>query len=105
MLKIYGSKICPDCVACKSALDANGAGYEFVDITDSMRNLKEFLKKRDTDPVFDEAREKGYVGIPALLGEDGNITLDWKNYLKENGMEVEPQTREGAACRIDGTGC
>ena len=105
MLKIYGSKICPDCVACKAALDANSAAYEFVDITDSMRNLKEFLKHRDNDSVFAEARVKGYVGIPALVGEDGKITLDWESYLKENGMKVEPKAQEGAACRIDGTGC
>ncbi len=105
MLKIYGSKICPDCVACKNALDANGAAYDFVDITESMRNLKEFLKQRDSNPVFDEARNHGYVGIPALVGEDGNITLNWENYLKENGMKVEHQVQDGAACRIDGTGC
>ncbi len=105
MLKIYGSKLCPDCVACKNTLDGNGVSYEFVDITDSMKNLKEFLKQRDTDPVFADARDNGYVGIPALIGEDGNITLDWEKYLQANGMKAEAQIRTGAACRIDGTGC
>lgn len=105
MLKIYGSELCPDCIACKKSLDAGGVSYEFIDITGSMQKLKEFLKKRDTDPVFAEAREKGFVGIPALVGDDGNITLDWETYLKENGSKVEPEVREGAACRIDGTGC
>ncbi len=105
VLKIYGSKLCPDCVAFKKALDANGAGYEFVDITESMQKLKEFLKKRDTDPVFADARENGYVGIPALADESGSITLDWEKYLSDNGMDADGGIQTGAACRIDGTGC
>ena len=105
MLKVYGSDLCPDCVACKAAFDANGVAYEFVNVTESMRNLKEFLKKRDSDPVFDDAREKGYVGIPALVSEDGGITLDWENYLKENKLNKTANLKTGSACRIDGTGC
>lgn len=105
MLKIFGSPLCPDCMACKAALDANGVEYNFVDVTGSMRNLKQFLKYRDTDPVFDDARANGYVGIPALLPEDGNITINWEAYLKEKGLNVEPAVPTGTACRIDGTGC
>ncbi len=105
MLKIYGSKLCPDCVACKNCLDANGVSYEFTDITSSMKMLKEFLKERDKNPVFEDARENGYVGIPALVADDGKITLDWKQYLKDNGISAEPEIQQGAACRIDGTGC
>ena len=105
MLKVFGSPLCPDCVACKSALDANSAEYEFVDVTGSMRNLKKFLKLRDTDPAFADARANGYVGIPALVTEEGKVTTDWETCLKENGMKVEPRIPDGAACRIDGTGC
>ena len=104
MVKIYGSDLCPDCVACKSAFDANGVAYDFVNITESMRNLKEFLKKRDSDPVFTDARINGYVGIPALLSEDGSITLDWEAYLKENNIQTA-SAKSGTACRIDGSGC
>ncbi len=43
MVKIYGSDLCPDCVACKTAFDADGISYEFVNITAGMKNLKEFL--------------------------------------------------------------
>ena len=105
MLKVYGSDLCPDCVACKAAFDANGVVYDFVNVTESMRKLKEFLKIRDTNPVFDDARQKGYVGIPALLREDGSITLDWEAYLKENSKNVSANLKTGSACRIDGTGC
>lgn len=105
MLKIYGSDHCPDCVACKAAFDANGMTYDFINITESMKNLKEFLKIRDTDPTFNEARENGYVGIPALVKDGGAITLDWEGCLKEFGMNPEPVVKTGAACRLDGTGC
>lgn len=105
MLKVYGSDLCPDCVACKSAFDANGLSYNFVNITESMRNLKEFLKKRDSKSVFDEARKNGYVGIPAILREDGSITLDWEACLNEKGTQAAVSVKAGNACRIDGTGC
>ena len=105
MLKVYGSDLCPDCVACKAAFDAGGVAYDFVNVTESMRNLKEFLKIRDTDRVFDDARAKGFVGIPALLKEDGSITLDWEMYLKENNINNSKNLKTGSACRIDGTGC
>ena len=61
MLKVYGSDLCPDCVACKAAFDAENISYDFVNITSNMRNLKEFLKLRDSDPAFDSARQNGYV--------------------------------------------
>jgi len=105
MLKLYGSPLCPDCTACKAAFDANGIIFEFVDVTGSMRNLKEFLKYRDTDKVFEEARQNGYVGIPALIMENGSITLDWESYLKENGFSADAAIPVGKACRIDGSGC
>ncbi|MBQ6343367.1 MAG: hypothetical protein IJI41_09610 [Anaerolineaceae bacterium] len=105
MLKIYGSDLCPDCVSCKAAFDANNVTYEFVNITESMRNLKEFLKLRDNDSVFDDPRQKGYVGIPALLFEDGRISLDWESYLTDNGFTINTSEKKGTACRIDGSGC
>ena len=105
MLKVYGSPLCPDCTACKAAFDVNGIEYDFVDITGSMRNLKEFLKHRDKDNVFDDARKNGYIGIPALLREDSSVSLDWEAYLKEKGGSAGSAVPSGQACRIDGSGC
>ena len=67
MLRIYGSEFCPHCTACKKALDAEGTEYEYIDINKSLGALKEFLKLRDTDPVFKEVIGSGRVGIPALV--------------------------------------
>ena len=79
--------------------------YDFVDITGSMRNLKEFLKHRDADDAFADARKNGYVGIPALLRDDGSLSTDWEAYLKEKGVSAEAAALSGQSCRIDGSGC
>lgn len=104
MLTIYGSPLCPDCRECKANLDAHGAAYEYVDINKSMRNLKAFLKLRDSLPVFDVCKETGSVGIPALVLEDGTVTLDWEGWMQEHKLPIV--CRESAqACSIDGKGC
>lgn len=81
MLKIYGSMLCPDCVQCRADLDRAGVEYEYLDFGDSLMNLKEFLKIRDNSPLFDASREAGSIGIPCVVEADGNISLDWEQYL------------------------
>lgn len=80
MLKIYGSMLCPDCVACTQELDKAGVEYEYLDFGESLLHLKEFLKLREL-PDFDEARKNGSIGIPCILREDGSVTLDWNEYV------------------------
>ena len=104
MLRIYGSEFCPHCTACKKALDAEGTEYEYIDINKSLRDLKIFLHYRDNDPVFDAAKQGGSIGIPAIVKEDGTITLDWAGVVKEYGNE--PVYKEtGPVCSIDGKNC
>ena len=38
-----------------------------MDITASMRNLKEFLRLRDNEAVFTPRKEQGMVGVPCLV--------------------------------------
>lgn len=104
MLTVFGSPLCPDCRECRVNFDAHGVEYEYVDVTASMKNLKALLALRDAHPAFLPAKEMGAIGIPAILSEDGSITLDWEGYLAERGLPVV--WRENApACSIDGTGC
>lgn len=77
MLKIYGSMQCPDCVKCREDLDAAGTEYEYLDLADSMKYLKEFLTLRDREPVFREVKEQGKIGIPCIVHEDGSVSLQW----------------------------
>lgn len=81
MLKIYGSMLCPDCVECREDLDKAGVEYEFLDFSESLKNLKGFLKLRDGSPLFDESRAEGKIGIPCIQCEDGSLTLDWKEFM------------------------
>lgn len=76
MIKFYGTDLCPDCVEAKEYLKSVGLEYEYIDITKSILNLKEFLAYRDNRDEFKAYREKGFVCIPALLMEDGSFKLE-----------------------------
>ena len=78
MIKIYGSMLCPDCVKCREDLDRAGIAYEYLDFAESLLHLKEFLKIRETSPLFEEVKKNGSIGIPCIVKEDGSITLDWE---------------------------
>ena len=81
MLKIYGSMMCPDCVACRKDLDEAGIAYEYLDFAEDLRNLKAFLVLRDSNPAFEQVRAEGKIGIPCILREDGTVTLQWSEYV------------------------
>jgi len=74
---IYGSMLCPDCVECRKDLDAAGTTYEYRDFSDNLMYLKEFLKLRDENPLFDEIKREGKIGIPCIVWDDGSIHFDW----------------------------
>ncbi len=80
MLKIYGNMLCPDCVECRADLDRAGVEYEYLDIGNDLRNLKEFLRLRE-EPVFDEIKKAGAIGIPCIVLEDGTLTFDWSGLM------------------------
>lgn len=48
MLKVIGSMICPDTKEAVEKLDAENKRYEFIDILNSLENLKIYLEYRDT---------------------------------------------------------
>ena len=100
MLKVYGSELCPDCIECKFNLERNNIEYENKDITKNLKYMKEFLRLRDKDTTFDDAKDNGYIGIPALLTDDGKLTLDWESFFTEQGIEVVHPGNEGAVCGI-----
>ena len=84
MLKIYGSMLCPDCVACRKDLDDHSVSYEYYDFSDSLLYLKEFLALRDTMDIFYEARQEGRIGIPCLVEDNGTVSLDWEKYVSQD---------------------
>lgn len=99
MIKIYGMQTCPDCTYVEEQVKGNSR-YEIIDIGQHVRNLKEFLKLRDHNPVFDAAKKSGAAGIPYFVLEDGTVTLT----PEDAGLQSRPVS-EGATCNIDGSGC
>ena len=83
MLKILGTMQCKDCVACCEAFDREKIEYTFCDFRDDLAYLKEFLKYRDREPDFEQAKTDGGIGIPCIIREDGTITLDWESYVSQ----------------------
>lgn len=71
--KLFVSDKCPDSVPLMELIEKEGLDIEVVNITESMANLKEFLKFRDSDDFFGKAREEGCVGIPVLMYGDGDM--------------------------------
>ena len=84
MLKIYGSMLCKDCIDCRKDLDGAGVAYEFLDFSEDLRNLKEFLRIRDTDAQFQSVKEVGSIGIPCIVEESGSILLNWSKYVSQD---------------------
>jgi len=83
MIMMYGTDLCPDCVAAKKALEENGIEYKYLNITESLGYMKQFLKLRDTKDAFNEIRGNGKdIGIPALIISPTEITLDWEGYIR-----------------------
>lgn len=81
MVRIYGSKLCKDCVQCLEDLDKAGVAYEYLDFAENLLHLKTFLHIRETNPLFDEVRRNGAIGIPCILRQDGSVTLDWSEFM------------------------
>ncbi len=97
MTKVYVMATCPDCTQVKTQL-ADNPRYELIDIGEHVRNLKEFLKLRDNNPAFNEAKKHGWIGIPCFLLDDGTIRFSMDDVVIE-------ETPDGAACSLDGKGC
>jgi len=71
----------------KELLSENKIDFRYVDITESMFNLKRFLKYRDKHQEFDPIRKKNRVGIPVVMINNGQkfyfqVTEEVLNELK-----------------------
>lgn len=82
MLKIYGSRLCPDCVRCCQELQTAEVPFAYCDFSESLLYLKEFLKLRDENEVFAQPRAAGKIGIPCIVCEDGSVTLEWDSFVQ-----------------------
>ena len=97
MTKVYVMSTCPDCFEVKSKLSGN-PDYRIIDIGEHVRNLKEFMRLRDSSPAFGSIKANGSIGIPCFVSEDGQISFDTEAFIPQGYAS-------GASCSIDGKGC
>ena len=103
-MKVYGSHICIDCRNYQALQARRGFAAEFIDITASTANLKEFLALRDHDPVFAPVRERGGIGVPLFVNDDGRKTFDLDEALGWIGQPpVQPEeiAEQRPACGLN----
>ncbi|KYK75512.1 hypothetical protein SC936_07840 [Aggregatibacter actinomycetemcomitans serotype e str. SC936] len=73
---LYFAPWCPDTESFVAELQRLNIAYEAKDMAGDRLNFKAFLKLRDTHSAFDDAKANGYIGIPALVLENGEVVLD-----------------------------
>ena len=83
MMKFYGTMVCKECVEARERLNEAGVLFDYVDISVSVGNMKEFLHLRDTRKEFDAVKKAGAIGIPCFLKDDGAVVIGAAALLKE----------------------
>lgn len=82
-ITLIGSHLCPDTLYAINELAARKVEIEFKNLSASMADLKLYLAKRDSDPLFDGPKAAGKAGIPYFILEDGTTTMDLDEVLKK----------------------
>ena len=81
-ITVFGSKHWPGCQPVKEFLSKNNVEFVYLDITDSMLNLKKFLKFRDARSEFEEIRQSNRVGLPCVMINKGEEFLFEQNEIE-----------------------
>ena len=104
-MKVYGSEICVDCRNFKAIQKNRGFEVEYIDMTENTKNMREFLAIRDNDPIFDEVKQRGGIGIPLFVREDGQKTFDINeamSWINQPAVEDDEIVEKIMACSIHG---
>ncbi len=88
-MKVYGSNVCPATLRFLSVLTENGIMPTFINVTGSIDHLKEFITFRDQSPLFDNVRGTGSIGFPLIWLDDGTVTRDVNQVLKNLGIKTK----------------
>lgn len=112
MIKVFVMQTCPDCQRIKE-LAKTDKRILLIDIGEQARNLKLFLDLRDNNSAFYAARQRGNIGIPCFILENGDITFSTDEALNSTKTIITPvnennddaEVSNGMSCSIDGKGC
>lgn len=55
----------------KEFLSKNNIKFVYMNISEELMNLKIFLKYRDNSPAFKEIKDKGRIGVPCVMVNNG----------------------------------
>lgn len=62
----------------------NNIEFEYIEITEDILALKEFLRLRDSNDSFDVVKRGKNIGIPALVTEDEKVYF----YFNERLIDI-----------------
>lgn len=68
---LFGSTYWDGCSTMKEFLSKNSINFVYMNISENLFNLKMFLKYRDNSPAFKEIKEKGRIGVPCIMINNG----------------------------------
>lgn len=88
---VFYSSLCPDTGPFFAELERLAIPVEGIDITNSMKNLKQFLAIRDHEAAFVTSKELGMVGVPCLVTKDHQYLFevaDLAAYAAESNLET-----------------
>lgn len=80
-VKVIGSHLCPDTLYALCKLSEKHADVEFKNLSASLPDLKEYLAVRETNPMYEEVKAGGGIGIPFFALEDETSTMDLDEVL------------------------
>ncbi|MCD8220769.1 MAG: glutaredoxin [Clostridiales bacterium] len=80
-VKVIGSSFCQDTLFAIIKLKEKGAQVEFRNLSTDFSALKEFLKLRESSPLYDAVKANDGIGMPFFELEDGTQTLDLQEVL------------------------
>ena len=81
-LTLYGSHLCQDTLYAICKLKDRNVEIDFKNISVDFSALKDFMKIRESDPVYEPVKKNGGLGMPLMILEDGTKTLDLEEVLK-----------------------
>ncbi len=80
-IEVIGSHNCPDTLYAVAKLKEACADVDFVNLSAGLPELKRYLFFRDTCPLYDAVKERGSIGIPLFVFEDGSVTMELSEVL------------------------
>lgn len=80
---VIGSHLCPDTLYALNQLTAKKVEIEFKNLSASLPDLKAYLALREGNPLYEAVREKGGIGIPCFIMEDGKTTLELDEVMSQ----------------------